>query len=77
MSERDHEPTPNFELTLLQEAALYAICERYSVAYQPEHYRPTFDLPEGWVAGWVGGIEQQKVQPTIYVGCSPEGDIHS
>jgi hypothetical protein len=68
-------PKPEFELTLLQETALYALCERYHVPYDPSHYRPTFDLPDGYVAGWVGGPEYMA--RTIYVGCSPEGEIHS
>ena len=72
-----YEPVPENRLTLLQEAALSAICERYYVAYHPIHYRPSFDLPEGYVAGWVGGVEIQAAHPTIYVGCSPEGIISS
>jgi hypothetical protein len=72
-----HEQLPENRLTLLQEASLSAICERYSVEYFPHHYRPSFDLPEGYVAGWVGGSEIQAVHPTIYVGCSPEGIISS
>lgn len=51
---------------------LRILCERYSVAFDADHYRPTFDLPTGWVSGWVGG------EPgTIFVGVSPEGDSHS
>ena len=72
-----YEPLPENRLTLLQETSLSAICERYHVAYNPIHYRPQFDLPEGYVAGWVGGVEIQAEQPTIYVGCSPEGIISS
>ena len=55
-------------MTTEQEQALRACCDRFHVPFDPEAYRPAFDLPEGWVAGWVG---------PIYVGCSPEGDIHS
>jgi hypothetical protein len=72
-----YEPLPEHQLTLLQEASLSAICERYHVEYHPLHYRPSFDLPEGYVAGWVGGVEIQAEHPTIYVGCSPEGIISS
>ena len=72
---REHEP--HHHLTFLQDVALAAICERYHVDYRPEHYQPTFDLPEGYVAGWVGGADIQKTQPTIYVGCSPEGQMSS
>ena len=51
-----------------QEAALRSLCERYNVEFEAGAYRAAFDLPEGWVAGRVG---------PIYVGCSPEGEIHS
>jgi len=54
-----------------QARALWALCDRYKVPYVPEHYRPA--LPKGWVEGWVGGPDAGK----IYVGCSPEGRIHS
>lgn len=64
------------ELTLLQETALYSLCERCEVTYDPSHYDHTFDPPEGWVAGWIGGPELQQTRRTLYVGCSPEGEIH-
>ncbi len=40
-------------LTLMQDVALYAICERYGVGYDPSHYlyQPIDGLPEGY-----GGI---------------------
>ena len=72
-----YESLPEDHLTLLQEASLSAICERYHVDYYPIHYRPSFDLPAGYVAGWVGGVEVQAEHPTISVGCSPEGIISS
>ena len=55
-------------MTLDQEHALAAKCRDYKVAYIPGSFKPAFDLPDGWVAGWIG---------PIYVGCSPEGAIHS
>ena len=55
-------------LTLEQEHAIQRKCRDYGVAYIPGHYQPAFDLPDGWVAGWIG---------PIYVGVSPEGGIHS
>jgi hypothetical protein len=59
-------------LTSEQEAKLRLLCERYHVTYDASHYTPAFDLPTGWVNGWVGG------QPgTLFVGVSPEGDSHS
>jgi hypothetical protein len=64
-------------MTAQQEAALRAICERYNEEFRPDDYRPQFDLPSGYVAGWVGGYEVQATHPTIYVGCSPEGQISS
>ena len=64
-------------MTEAQMEALTSLCERYKVPFRPEHYRPTFDLPSDWVAGWVGGYEIQEEHPTIYVGCSPDGRISS
>lgn len=55
-------------LTIEQEWAIRDLCEAYHVAYIPGHYTPQFDLPSGWVAGWIG---------PIYCGISPEGDISS
>jgi hypothetical protein len=75
MSEQRCESEP--QLTLLQEAVLSSLCERYHVAYAPRHYAPSFDLPPGYVCGWVGGFDIQRDHPTIYVGCSPEGRISS
>ena len=55
-------------MTDAQFAALSNLCQRYEVDFDHLAFHPQFDLPTGWVAGWVG---------PIYVGCSPEGDIHS
>jgi len=69
-------PAPNEA----QERALRAACERYRVEYRAEHY---FVYPDdssmcpGWAEGWLGGTEIQATDSTIYVGVSPEGDIHS
>ena len=55
-------------MTDAQRAALAQLCKNYHVQFDARAYSPAFDLPTGWVAGWVG---------PIYVGCSPEGEIHS
>lgn len=60
-------------MTLNQEAALRALSERYHVPFRAEDFHPAFDLPEGWVAGWIGGPEERR----LYVGCSPDGSISS
>ena len=64
-------------MTEAQDKALRDICARYHVSYRASDYRPTFDLPSDYVAGWVGGYEVQTEHPTIYVGCDPEGNISS
>lgn len=51
-----------------QQAALRDVCTRFNVLFDPDMFKPAWDLPEGYVAGWVG---------PIYVGCSPEGEISS
>jgi hypothetical protein len=60
----------NPSMTPAQEQALRSLCERYGVAFDAEQFKPTFDLPSGYVAGWVGGDK-------LYVGCSPDGQISS
>jgi hypothetical protein len=51
-----------------QRAVLTRLCERFHVPFDERAFGPASDLPAGWVSGQVG---------PIYVGCSPEGDIHS
>lgn len=63
-----------------QRAALKALCDRWGgegkgLPFDESHYAPAFDLPDGWVAGWIGG--EPKRTGVIYVGCSPEGVISS
>ena len=66
-------------LTTAQEQALMRLCERYGVAYEEADYLPAFDLPGGYVAGWVGGKlgHQGPNGPTIYVGVSLDGEVSS
>lgn len=55
-------------MTAAQEAALRRLCDGYHVPFVPSEYSSQFDLPSGYVAGWVG---------PIYVGVSPEGEVSS
>lgn len=55
-----------------QREAIQALCNRYHVNFDPADYHPAYDLPQGWVAGWIGGVHT-----TIYIGCDPEGAISS
>ena len=55
-------------MTDAQRTALTRLCERYSVPFVESDFHRPFDLPTGWVAGTVG---------PIYVGCDPDGSIHS
>lgn len=67
-------------LTLAQVNRLRTLCENYGVEFHAADYKPAFDLPTGWVAGWVGGLVHAGTPgfvKTIYVGVSPEGDSHS
>lgn len=63
------------DMTAAQEARLETLCNNYGVGFDPDDYRPQFDLPAGWVGGWVGGLSQRD--KTLYVGVSPEGESHS
>ena len=56
-----------------QRAALKRVCERFNAPFDEEHYLPDPSCGDGWVAGWVGG----KYKENIFVGCSPEGHVHS
>jgi len=56
------------DMTNNQVIALSNLCERYGVDFDPANFLPRFDLPAGYVAGWVG---------TLYVGCDPDGAISS
>lgn len=58
-----------------QRAALESLCKRYGEDFDPRNFAPAFDLPDGWVAGWVG--QRGTHGNPIYVGCSPTGEIHS
>lgn len=56
-------------MTDVQRFALERLCKAYRVQFDPTKFHSAFDLPPGYVAGWIGDH--------IYVGCSPEGDISS
>jgi hypothetical protein len=56
-----------------QATALRTLHERYKVPFDPSQFTPQFDLPTGYVAGWVGAPNYRK----LYVGVSPEGEISS
>lgn len=54
--------------TPAQVAKLRDLCKRFEYTFDLGDYRPRFDLPDGYVAGWVGDL---------YVGVSPDGDASS
>ena len=60
-------------MTPKQVQALSDLCERYKVPFHEKDYWPQFDLPRGYVAGWIGGNDHRK----LYVGCDPDGRISS
>ena len=62
-------------MTPAQRIALQNLCARYGEKLRESDFAHPFDLPDGWVAGWVG--QRGTHGNPIYVGCSPEGDIHS
>jgi hypothetical protein len=55
-------------MTDAQELALRRLCDGYNVPFVKIKYHPQFDLPPGYLSGWVG---------PIFVGVSPEGEISS
>lgn len=56
-------------MTSAQILALVRTCHNYGVPFDPEAFSPAFDLPVGYVCGWIG--------TAIYVGVSPNGEISS
>lgn len=67
-------------LTGPQRDRLRDLCARYGVAFRESDYVAAFDLPQGWVSGWVGGADHGETGPgkqTLFVGVSPDGDAHS
>jgi hypothetical protein len=62
-------------LTDRQELALVMLHARYNVKkWSRRDFWHTFDLPEGYVAGWVTREDGERL---IYVGVSPDGQISS
>ena len=59
-------------VTEAQRTKLIDICKRYGVSFDEAHYRPTFDLPTGYVGGYIGGDRN-----LIYVGVDPAGRASS
>lgn len=67
----EHAMSPQFVRERMNEAqreALRELCERNGGTFDELSFRPVFDLPKGWVAGWAG---------SLYVGCDPNGRISS
>lgn len=62
-------------LTDAQILALAKLSARYGEPFDPRYFIPQFDLPTGYVGGWIGGYG--AAERHIYVGCSPEGEISS
>lgn len=60
-------------MTDAQRKAITALCDRYGVPFIEDAWSPKFDLPDGYVAGWVG----EGSVGAIYVGVSPEGEVSS
>ncbi len=73
-----------------QRAALQNLCTNFSVEFDEADYYVYADnswMMPGWCEGWLGGQrhanpqygtpEEPRGKPTIYVGCSPEGECHS
>ena len=62
-------------LTNAQVEALDAIHKRYGCEeWHPRDFWHTFDLPEGYVAGWV---KDRRGDNALYVGVSKDGEVSS
>tara|TARA_Y100000310_G_C20352542_1_gene655075 strand:- start:119 stop:298 length:180 start_codon:yes stop_codon:yes gene_type:complete len=59
-------------MTGKQIKSLRSICDRFEVEFDSNNFPEAGNLdglPDGYVCGWVG--------TSIYIGCSPEGEISS
>lgn len=76
---REHLDYEDAGLNMPQQAALADLCGRYGVSYEASDYGEQFDLPAGYRAGWVGGLQHRvgTENPTIYVGVSDAGEVSS
>ena len=64
--------TTTSRMTTAQRDALWSLCGRYGAPFREDDYHPSFELPQGYVQGWVGGTTR-----TIFVGVSPAGEVSS
>ena len=72
-------------MTPAQETSIRRLCDRYGVEFRESDYTPQFDLPPGYVAGWIGGVEAGRGSShpssshprTIYVGVDEDGTVSS
>jgi hypothetical protein len=66
-------------LTDAQVEAIERIHKRYGgVEWHPRDFWHTFDLPDGWVAGWVKRKDRSNgPERALYIGVSPDGEVHS
>ena len=65
----------SLHLTDAQIEALDRIHKRYQAeSWHPRDFWHTFDLPDGYVAGWVVDRRGEKA---LYVGVSSDGQISS
>ena len=67
-----------YTLNDAQRSTLQALCERYGVRFEAEHYYvypPDSSIMKSYAEGWLGGFEHKD--KTLYVGVSPEGRAHS
>lgn len=75
-------------MTDAQREALQRLCDRYHVEFRESDYRPRFDLPDTYVAGWIGGPQHgfwedgngvmlRSDKTTIYVGVDQDGSVSS
>lgn len=62
-------------LTRAQETRLRKLCQGYGVEFDAAHYRPSFELPDGYVSGWIGG--PNAAGRTLYVGVDRDGNASS
>lgn len=66
-------------MNMAQRDTLQKLCAAYKVPFRETDYQPQPELPEGYVAGWIGGgnMWDNTTKGTIYVGVDPAGQASS
>ena len=64
-------------MTFAQRETLWRVCGGYNVPFREDDYFNVDYFGQTMLEGWIGGLGQQSVKKTVYVGVEKNGDAHS